>query len=186
MSAVQPPSYPAREWIRVLAITGLGSGFLRPAPGTWGSLTGCILFALLTALLGLISAPHAARDVSLIVGIALASFFSVAWGDWAMLRFNSKDPKHFVLDEVAGQWVALLVLPALAFGSLWAFACVLAVQFLLFRVFDIIKPFPARQLERLPAGWGILTDDLFAGLYANLVGQAIWHWTLVPRWLGIA
>ncbi len=64
-------------------------------------------------------------------------------------------------------------------------AGVLVGQFLLFRVFDVVKPPPARQAEALPAGWGILTDDLIAGVYANLVGQVIWRVTPLAGMLGV-
>jgi phosphatidylglycerophosphatase A len=110
---------------------------------------------------------------------------SVAWGEWAVEYFRDNDPKQFVLDEFAGQWVALLVLPASLTAETWAFVLVAGGQFVLFRIFDIIKPPPARQAERLPAGWGILTDDLFAGLYANLVGQLLWRATPLASWLGL-
>ncbi len=74
-----------------------------------------------------------------------------------------------VLDEVAGQWLSLLFVPV---GGGWRAVWVTVAAFVLFRAFDILKPPPARQLERLPAGWGILADDLAAGVMANVVLQA--------------
>ena len=79
-----------------------------------------------------------------------------------------EDPGHVVLDEVAGQWITLIACPVD-----WKHA-LLALLF--FRVFDIVKPWPARQLENLPGGWGIMLDDVAAGLYALLVLQIVRHW----------
>ena len=78
------------------------------------------------------------------------------------------DPGHVVIDEVAGQWIALI-------HSRLDLSHLLAA-FLFFRIFDILKPWPARQMERLPAGWGIMFDDLAAGVYALLVVQGLQHW----------
>ena len=90
-----------------------------------------------------------------------------------------------MLDEFAGQWFALLALPVGLDAGLRAVACVVGGQFVLFRVLDIVKPPPAFGLQRLPAGWGILVDDLAAGAYANLVGQLLWRLTPLAAWLGV-
>ncbi len=79
-----------------------------------------------------------------------------------------EDPGHVVIDEVAGQWIALI-------DSRVNLSHLLA-GFLFFRLFDIVKPWPARQLEGLPAGWGIMLDDVAAGVYALLLMQALQHW----------
>jgi phosphatidylglycerophosphatase A len=123
-------------------------------------------------------------ELVLIAGVVVSSWLSVRWGPWAIAHFGDEDPHPFVLDEFAGQWVALLILPIGYHASGWAVACTAGLAFLLFRVFDVIKPPPARQAEHLPAGWGILTDDLVAGLYANLVGQLVWRLTPLGTWLG--
>jgi phosphatidylglycerophosphatase A len=78
------------------------------------------------------------------------------------------DPGRVVVDEVAGQWIALIYSRADVSHMLGAF--------LFFRLFDILKPWPARQLEKLPAGWGIVFDDVAAGVYALLVVQALQYW----------
>jgi phosphatidylglycerophosphatase A len=78
------------------------------------------------------------------------------------------DPGHVVIDEVAGQWIAL-IFSRVNLSHLLA-------GFLLFRLFDIVKPWPARQLERLPGGWGIMLDDVAAGVYAFLFMLALNHW----------
>lgn len=172
-------------WIRTAFITVLGSGFAPFASGTWGSLAAIGLFLIpFGALLGLDQLRW--LDLTLIAGILVACVASIRWGDWAIARFASGDPKPFVLDEFAGQWIALLVLPSIAFGGFWPFAFVIGGQFLLFRFFDIAKVPPAAQFERLPGGWGVLLDDLMAGVYANLAGQLLWRVTPLATWLGLA
>src|SRR6266496_2939404 len=97
------------------------------------------------------------------IGIPAATRFARASG--------LKDPQSVVIDEVAGQWVTLLFAPVS-----WK---TLSVAFILFRAFDILKPPPVRQLERLPEGTGIVIDDVAAGVYALLVTQLIIHFRLL-------
>lgn len=175
-----------RDRIRELIISGLGSGFYPFASGSWGSLYATALFAAAWALVQIASGPRWAVEAVTAAGILAACGWSVRWGAWAIARYGRSDPKQFTLDEFAGQWVALLALPAALDGGLWRLAVLLAGQFFLFRVFDVLKPPPARQLESLPAGWGVLCDDLMAGFYANLVGQVLWRFTPMLTWLGAA
>lgn len=169
--------------LRLAAITVLGSGLLRPANATWGSLASVLLFVLM--LVAARSAGGGASVVSLLtlLGILAACWLSVAWGDWAILYFARKDPRPFVLDEFAGQWIALLAAPGLFEGRGDLLLGALVSQFVLFRFFDILKPPPARQLEQLPGGLGVLCDDLMAGVYANLAGQALWRMTPLAAWV---
>ena len=153
--------------IRWTIVTCGGLGLGTVAPGTWGSAGA----AVVAGIVYLLSAP-ATFDLVIAALALLATVGGIACGPWAVERFGAKDPKPFVVDEAAGQWVALIALPAVATGPMVA---VLGMQFVLFRVFDILKPPPARQLERLPHGWGIVFDDLAAGVYANLVGQLIFR-----------
>ena len=169
--------------LKTLCITVLGSGFLPVAPGTWGWLVAIVLFAPVWFVAPWTVVPRTFTTVVLIAGILLASWLSVRWGGWAIAKFGDDDPHPFVLDEFAGQWVALLALPIRPDAGLRTVAVILAGQFVLFRVFDVLKPPPARQAERLPAGYGILIDDLFAGLYANLVGQLLWRLTPLAAWI---
>jgi len=171
--------------LKTTCITVLGSGFMPLAPGTWGSLVAALAFAVLWLAAVATTAPRGALEVVTLAGIVAASWMSVRWGGWAIARFGRSDPKPFVLDEFAGQWVGMLMLPLTYASGGWAVAGVLVGQFLLFRVFDVVKPPPARQAEALPAGWGILTDDLIAGVYANLVGQVIWRVTPLAGMLGV-
>jgi phosphatidylglycerophosphatase A len=106
--------------------------------------------------------PRDGSYVPIVLALALAAFLgSVALGPAAERIEGRKDPGSFVLDEVAGQLVALTALPPVGLGDvLFAFAA--------FRLFDIVKPFPARRLERLRGGFGIALDDIVAGLYATI------------------
>jgi len=139
--------------------TVFGSGYSALAPGTVGSAIGVLLFWPMAA----IAWPwQAAASAILFVVGALAA------GRVAR-RVNRKDPGIVVVDEVVGQWVTLTALP---FTPVTA-----GLGFLLFRVMDIVKPWPARDLESVPGGWGIMADDVAAGVYANLVvrvGLLVW------------
>lgn len=150
---------------RLLATVG-GLGDVLPAPGTTvGSLAGAALYWAAAALW-----PSAVASVAL-AGLAVLLPVSVwACGEEARRR-GIDDPQPVVLDEVAGQWLAVAVV-ALARGRQPGLRD-LAVAFLLFRVFDVLKPWPIRRLERLPRGWGIVADDLAAGAAAGLVYLAI-------------
>jgi phosphatidylglycerophosphatase A len=139
--------------------TALGLGYLPKAPGTWGSLAGILIYAV-TLFFFQMPAPRALA-VTAVVALALA-----AGGVWAADRaakFSAqKDPQFVVIDEVSGQHLTY----ALALAPLnWKY---LLLGFILFRAFDIWKPFPARQAESLPGGLGIMADDWAAGLYAAL------------------
>jgi phosphatidylglycerophosphatase A len=143
---------------RVVA-TVFGTGYSALAPGTVGSAVGVLLFWPLAATAWPWQA--AASAVLFVVG-------SLAAGREAR-RVGGKDPGIVVVDEVVGQWVTLTAVP---FTPLTA-----ALGFLLFRAMDIAKPWPARDLERLPGGWGIMADDLAAGVYAHLAlraGLLVW------------
>ena len=116
-----------------------------------GSLVGLALFWPLQLL------PPALQ-----VAITVIVFFvSVAASTRLARSLGRKDPGVVVVDEVVGQWVSLLFLPFTP--------AVAAAGFVLFRVLDVFKPWPARQLESLPEGWGIMSDDVMAGLYANVL-----------------
>ena len=159
--------------VRKAVVSLFGLGYLPVAPGTWGS-AGAVVVALLVCLaFGGGSAFH----LSIIALTIAASAACVACGRWAVGFYNTGDPKPVVIDEAAGQWLALLCVPIKHAG--WgALLGVMALQFFLFRIADIVKPPPARQLESLPHGWGIVADDLAAAVYANVVGQMICRFVL--------
>jgi phosphatidylglycerophosphatase A len=156
------PKKTAWAWI---VTTFFGAGLGKPGPGTWGSVAAVLLWAAFA--LGL----HPSSQVlllALIAAVALAIALGVPGATIAARESGSHDPGFVVIDEVAGQWIALLGSPAD-----WKHAL---VALLLFRVFDITKPFPVRRLERLPEGWGIVCDDLGAGLYALGVATVLRIW----------
>jgi phosphatidylglycerophosphatase A len=136
--------------------TGLGAGYARVAPGTFGTLWGLPLVGVLSQL----SLPwYVASSVALIVA-------SVPLCYLAALRLGGKDPSAVVLDEIASFPLVFVGIPLWAEqGIRWP---LLLIGFVLHRVFDIAKPPPVRQLERLPGGWGIVADDLVAAAYAWL------------------
>jgi len=160
------PASPADRLAMILA-TGFGSGYGPIAPGTWGSLPGLAFAWGLDRLAGRWAV------------LGGAFFFALA-GVWAAGRaetlLGEKDPSCVVVDEIAGQMVTVLFLPMTA--------AVLFIAFLIFRVLDVLKPWPARRLEDASGGSGIMADDLMVGFYANLIlhGLALWH----PAWLGLA
>lgn len=163
---IRAPIFPLG--LRTLALTSMGLGFLRPAPGTWGSMPPVAL-AFIMMLAG---AGTGAITTALFVLLAVSCALCVWLGGYSEERFLRKDAGEVVIDETAGQCVPLLALPAIAadgWKGLFAAGGACAGAFVLFRFFDIVKPWPARRLESLHAGWGILMDDLVAGLYAAVV-----------------
>ena len=151
-TAAAPPATPADRWaLFVLSVGRLG--FLPLVPGTFGSLAGLGIALLI---------PGDSWHLGIALGVVASSALTVALGPAAARAAGRKDPPQVVMDEVAGMMLALLPVPA-------PNAVEAAAAFLLFRAFDILKPPPARQLERLPGGWGILLDDLAAGVWAALL-----------------
>ncbi len=137
-----------------LIATVFGAGFFPVAPGTFASLIAVLAFRFLIFGLGW----------PVLTGILVALFFAGVWASGkAAPGLGHKDPHPIVVDEVCGQWIGLLAIPA---G--WGY---LAAGFVLFRVFDVFKPFPIRRLEALPGGWGIMADDVLAGFYASALIQ---------------
>lgn len=145
-------------WIATVA----GAGYFPVAPGTVGSAVGAALVALLWW-----QVPARAEQALILAAAIVAVFFLGVWAATeAEKHFERTDPGTVVIDEVAGQFATLLLAPH--YNWKW-----LLGGFLLFRIFDIIKPFPARRAERLPGGWGIMTDDVIAGLYGLVVMQGL-------------
>src|SRR5439155_3255396 len=124
------------------------------SPGTGGSLVGPALFWAVRPL------PLAGRALA----PAFVSPLGGAAAGHVARRIRIEDPGLVVADEVVGMWVSLLGLPLTGVTAV--------AGFVLFRVFDVFKPYPARDLERLPGGWGIMCDDVMAGIYANLLLRA--------------
>jgi phosphatidylglycerophosphatase A len=144
---------------------------MRPFSGTWGSIPPVLIaLALIAIEMGPVQQPWIYN--SALIGVLL--FFAgacVVQGDAAEARFGEKDPTNVVADETAGQCLPLLFLPTQTMVEPDRIVFTLLFAFVAFRVFDIVKPWPARQLQAVPGGWGILLDDLFAGLYAAIALQ---------------
>lgn len=154
---------PAPAWARWTA-TFFGIGHLRPGPGTWASAAAVLLWAAVShGLPPALRTPFvfALAMCTMTAGIPAATHVARASG--------CKDPQFVVIDEVAGQLVALIAVP-LSWKTFVA-------GFILFRIFDIFKPPPVRQLESLPEGTGIVLDDIAAGLYALVVMQLLLHFS---------
>ncbi len=148
-----------RKWI----VTFFGTGLSPVAPGTAGSLaTAAALFAVARC-----DPDYWIWQAVLLAGVLCASALMVALGPWAIAYFGREDPQPVVIDEVAGVCLTTLLLPLRGPHAI----VTVAAAFAAFRLFDVTKPPPARQLEHLPAGWGILCDDLAAAVYANLLCQ---------------
>ena len=140
---------PPRPLFALAVATALGAGYAPIAPGTFGSAVGLLLWLVLPSS-------------TLVQGIAILALFAIgSWsGSVAERHFGRTDPGQVVVDEVAGMLVTLFLIPVGWAGAIGAF--------LLFRIADIVKPFPANRLERLPGGIGIMADDIMAGIYANV------------------
>jgi len=207
-----------------LAIASVaGAGYLKPAPGTWGSIIG-LLIPTIAAGLWLVSIGHFAGGAlylataavsgepsstpsSLFPVFSFLGFFLIsALGVWSATRVaayaDAEDPQYVVIDEVSGQQLALVLplipvaIPHLTahpemsfYGLFFALSLLnwkyLLLGFILFRVFDIWKPWPIRSLEKLPGGWGIMADDWMAGIYAAILLRVALHFGLLTFHIGL-
>lgn len=178
--ATPRPARSAKDYL-ALAIATCGVGYLPLAPGTWGSLLAVVFYLYAATLMGgsidtaaTIEPPvFFCGQLIVIIVITVLGIWAASVTERVML---TKDPGKVVIDEVAGQLIALSPLPLMI--SLWpqrirneAFGWPVSVvaAFLLFRFFDIVKPYPARRLESLHGGLGIMADDLVAGAYAAAI-----------------
>jgi len=143
-----------RGLARVLA-SGLGTGFSPWAPGTVGSLLAAVIYWIVDVRTWWIYPIVLA--LGFLLGVYVSGKAEALWGH---------DAGRIVIDEVVGMWVAMAFLPK----AFW----LLVIGFFLFRVLDIWKPFPVRRSQKLPGGWGVMTDDLLAGCYANILLHLAW------------
>jgi phosphatidylglycerophosphatase A len=152
-------------WATLVA-TFFGIGYIRPGPGTWGSVATVAIWSVVAHFLApSLRTPIAVTLALLVILVGIPAATRVARGS------GSKDPQFVVIDEVAGQLIALIAVP-LSWKSLLA-------GLILFRVFDIVKPPPVRQLERLPEGTGIMLDDVAAGILALIAMHLLLHFRLL-------
>jgi phosphatidylglycerophosphatase A len=152
------------EKLKELLATFFYLGYSPFASGTAGSLG-----AMGVAFLFLLLPQGLSYGLVSLAFVAITFWIGVPLGHWAEIRYEKKDPGPFVLDEVMGYFV-----PLCYFMKERPAGDELVVAFFLFRLFDVIKPPPARQLERLRGGWGIMVDDLIAGLF-TLMGTVVYH-----------
>jgi phosphatidylglycerophosphatase A len=158
---LHPPSEKKTLWAWAIG-TFFGAGLLKPGPGTYGSIAAVLLWFGAAHLLH--PAPIALA-IGTAIGALAATLIGIPAATIVARESGREDPGHVVIDEVAGQLIALIAIPAD-----WRHA---VISLLLFRIFDILKPPPIRQLERLPGGTGIMLDDVAAGLFALLLAQII-------------
>lgn len=147
------------------AATFFGAGLGKPGPGTWGSVAAVLLWSAAGKFFGLegntlLWATIAASVLVTVIGIPAATIVAAESG--------KEDPGHVVIDEVAGQWITLI-------GSAVSWRHAL-LGLALFRLFDIFKPWPVRELEKLPRGWGIVFDDVAAGVLGLIVATFLHKW----------
>ena len=139
--------------IHYLFATGFGVGNISPMPGTYGSLLGAALFLLVPV--NQFSIKIAAILIVILFGAYAASIIEMETG--------VTDNNIIVIDEIAGMWITLLFVPM----QLWWIISAIV----LFRILDIVKPYPIKKIERLKGGYGVMLDDIAAGIYA---GIALW------------
>ena len=166
--AVAGASRPCAPLWATLVATFFGTGRLKPGPGTWGSLATVFVWALASSQI-----PVANRAWATMIAAAAVTLIGIPAATLVARSSGLKDPQFVVVDEVAGQLVAVIAVP-LAWKTFLA-------GLILFRVFDIWKPFPIRRLERLPEGTGIVVDDLGAGLYALAVMHLLLHFGILMK-----
>lgn len=146
------------KFVYKILASGFGSGFSPVAPGTAGSIAGCLILFLLALIFPQLSfSQWCALQLGLCAFLILAGIISVnmledEWGH---------DAPRYVIDEIAGMMIAVLFIP-----FSWN---VLLIGFILFRFFDILKPFGIRSLEKVSGGAGVMLDDVLAGIYANIL-----------------
>jgi phosphatidylglycerophosphatase A len=161
---LHPPAEKKTLWAWLVG-TFFGAGLLKPGPGTYGSIAAVLLWYAAAHILH--PAP-AALAIGTAIAATIATLIGIPAATIVARESGREDPGHVVIDEVAGQLIALIAIPAD-----WRHA---VLSLLLFRLFDIFKPPPIRQLERLPAGTGIMLDDVAAGLFALLFAQLAHIW----------
>jgi phosphatidylglycerophosphatase A len=141
--------------------TVLKIGYLPIAPGTWGSLAAIAVWFIII---------ESISTITFIAVIVIIFIFGVYTSSVTERYLEKKDPSIIVIDEWVGQWIALLFLQK---SLLWGL-----VAFALFRLFDIWKPFPIKTIDKILGGWGIMLDDVVAGVYALFVLSALRIWIL--------
>ena len=189
----------APRWAWAVA-TGLGSGRLRPAPGTWGTLAALLAWLLLSAMVATpftdwarLHPAHAqlrlyvtAFEALFLLAPLAMTWLAVRSSDRVLAETGEKDPGYIVADEWAGMWITLWPvrweiaqnLHRLTMPGAWRWLPVLLVPFLVFRLLDIWKPWPVYQIQALPGGTGVVADDVVAGLYGIPIVLLLMPWVM--------
>jgi phosphatidylglycerophosphatase A len=144
-----------RKWLARTIGSAFGLGYAPFAPGTVASAAAAVIYFFIRAL----------HNPLVLMPVILVSTALGVWASGVMEEEYGEDPSQAVIDEVAGQWLALAFLPATPL--------VVLLAFVLFRFFDILKPGPIDSAQRLPGGWGIMTDDVLAGIFANVTLRVV-------------
>ena len=178
MSASVPPESrngAAPSFVTRAVATGLFSGYIPWASGTFGTLVGLAVYLLpglseplwlsLLIVVGMAAGVVTSKKVAQATGHQLTASARRAKELFQPGAHAPADPSIVVIDEIVGIWISLWLVPYSRVA--------IVVAFVLFRLFDIVKPPPARQLERIPNGWGIMLDDVAAGIYANLATRGV-------------
>jgi phosphatidylglycerophosphatase A len=196
------PPLQKKPRLAFLLATWFGLGYLPKAPGTWGSLAGLVLCGVVARLTWVdpfaydfpIFDRYSILRWDLVLGCCLIIGATGVWSSSRVTSFTGKkDPQFVVIDEVSGQMIALFagaLFSKVFFSGLWNHSqsrglffygrwTVFIASFLLFRLFDIWKPWPIRKLESLPGGWGIMADDWLAGIYAAILLRLALHFNVL-------
>ena len=138
--------------------TGFGSGYSPIAPGTAGALLAMLIWWGYSLLFS-----HCISIPVLTFIVIVVFTFAGVWSSSVVEKYWGEDPSRVVVDEMVGTWIALLAVPE---GAHWGY---MLAAFVLFRFFDIVKPLGIRKMESLPSGFGIMADDILAGIYGFIV-----------------
>ena len=158
---IHPPAEKKTIWAWLVG-TFFGAGLLKPGPGTYGSIAAVLLWY---AAAHIFHPAPTALAIGTAIAAILATLIGIPAATIVARESGREDPGHVVIDEVAGQLIALIAIPAD-----WQHA---ALSLLLFRLFDIWKPWPIRRLEALPEGTGVMLDDVAAGFFALAIAQLL-------------
>ncbi|MBQ0063328.1 MAG: phosphatidylglycerophosphatase A [Prevotella sp.] len=159
------------ERLAAVVGTGFGVGLCPYAPGTMGALLALVIWAIVGAVM-----PH---SLLLLTGVLILLFLCLGiWSGSVMERRWGTDPSRVVVDEMVGVWIPLLSVGSVFFdGDLCTRNIILALlAFLLFRFFDIVKPLGIQRMERMQGGWGIMLDDVLAGVYSLVIIVVVQCW----------
>ena len=159
-----------------LIATGLFSGYIPWTSGTFGTLVGLLFYCIpgaenplvlgIMVVVGFFVGVWSSARVAAVVGHRLTRSAELSKQLFQQGEHATADPSIVVIDEIVGIWITLLFLPKII--------PVMIIGFLAFRAFDILKPQPARNFEKIPHGWGIMLDDVIAGIYANIATRVVW------------